>query len=461
MGINRKLLHTAPAEVGRIKVGCKGAKPQKSKGGREWYPPEKFENENGPYFVITKMVRGKGGAENFVVDHDLMKKLERYCDKDGKLRQMPIRVSSDIIDEVAPTRFNKYNGSNLFCYGSGKGKDDATRIIDGRKTKVDCPCDFLEARGDARCKPNMLFRMTLLVGDETRLGVRHAFRTTGWNSIKGTIGGLEDTLDQLGTLSGVKLWLCVKWEHKKDRDGTLRRIIVVYVECRIKNLEELVEIQKHAIERRRLHLAVVQAGNPVRLGLPAPGDESKAEQAEVAAEWYPRSEVDAHEPYDAEDDDEVIYDAETGEVIDAEPAPRGKSGEYEAVGETQDKPSQRKTDTALPAVGADDVPFEDVSPSTTKPEPEGSELRLRVARALDGVVRLRGKDARDQKWRKLVFAEACRAALAGREVGWKLASASDLEAVEDLLVGLLERAPLPLDEKPSEPEQQSLVGDEP
>ncbi len=362
MGINPVLLRPRTAEVGRVKVGSKGGKPRKAgASGREYYAPQKFENENGPYFVITKTVRDVNGAENFVVDHALMQKLQPHADKiDGKLRQIPIMVNSDIIDEVAPTRFNKYNGSNLFCFGTGRGKDDATRIIDGKRTKVDCPCDFLEARGEARCKPNMLFRMTILAGDETRIGVNHAFRTTGWNSIRGIFGGLKETLERICTLSEIKLWLCVKWEHKKDRDGKTQRIIVVYVECRIRNLDELVAMQKHALERRSLRLAVMQAGNPVRLGLSAPGDESKQEQEEIAAEWYPRAEVQQIGDLDAvegdEDDEDSIYDPETGEVYDPQAA----------------QPQSAKTTVPASDLGRNSAGYKSASTSASKTPTESA-----------------------------------------------------------------------------------------
>jgi hypothetical protein len=388
MGINRNLLNARPAEIGRVKVGCKGGKPRMVKG-REHYMPDKFENENGPYFVITKMVRDKGGAENFVVDHALMKQLEPYVDKiDGKLRQIPCIVKSDIIDEVARTRFNKYVGTNLWCYGEGRGEGDATRFIDGKKTKVKCPCGYLDAKGDDRCKPNMIFRFTILAGEETKIGVSHAFRTTGWNSINGTIGGLEEVLETVGTLTrGVKMWLCVKWDLKKDRSGTTRRIIVVYVESRLKNLRELQQLKRDVIEERRLHLAVIQAGNPVRLGLPAPGDESKAEQAEIAAEWYPNGGESAPEYHDDDEDDEALYDLETGEVLEDEQ-------------HDEDKPSQRGTDPALPAV---DGFYAEGDPN--KPWRNDHPGRARLAQVLRGLAKLRNLDVRTPDKAQKAYAE--------------------------------------------------------
>jgi hypothetical protein len=462
MPISLKVLTPRSGELGKVKIG--GTRPEKRKtkdGDREWQLPQKYD-----HFIVTTTVRDQK-TQNFLRDEALMAKLPK--DEDKQCREIQIVLDSDIIEEVFPTSLACYAGKQLFCKGDGSGENGATRYEinkngtrSGKTKQVHCTCSYLTepSREGPVCKPHGTLWMTIVAGDETRLGGKHAFRTTSWNSIRSIRSGLDQIQKMVGTIVGIPLWLVIRPHLTQTRDGRTQKIYVVHVELRTKNLMSL---QRHAIETAKNRIAVTQlAGHPVHLGLPAPAgpQESRAEQAQVQQEWHPDA-GDSDLPED-EEDEVIDYDPETGEVLGEPPTePRNKSGEYEAVGETPDKPSQRKTDTALPAVGADDVPFEEVSPSTTKPEPEGSELRLRVARTLDGVVRLRGKDARDQKWRKLVFAEACRAALAGREVGWKLASAADLEAVEDHLVGLLERAPLPLDEKPSEPEQQSLVGDEP
>lgn len=372
VGINRELLRPQPAEIGFVKVGCKGGQARTSRGGRTYYQAQKFENDNGPFFVVTKTVRGKDGAENFVVDHDLMKKLSKYNDKDGKLRQIPIAFRSDLIDEVAITRFNKYDGNKLFCSGTGHGENNATRIVNNERTKVTCPCSYLQSTGDDRCKPNILLHFTIMAGEETKIGVSHAFRSTGWDTIKATLGGLEESIRVVGGLTPVQHWLCCKWKHKRDRTGVTRRVIVVYVESRVRDMDHLVELQRVALERRRVKLAVIQTGAPERLGLPAPGDETVAQQAEVAAEWYPRSEVDAAEGAELErdDDDEVIeYDPETGEV----PASAQQSQGTPSPVTEKDEPGSRKN------------PF----------LPKADKLMAKIAERLTDLAEARGFERRD------------------------------------------------------------------
>jgi hypothetical protein len=310
-----------PSEAGKIKVGC--VVSRKGKGGKL---PQKFESKDGPYFMITKTLRGHDDAANFIIDAKIMKELEQYADKDSdgvmRLRQIPIRLDSDIIEQIAPTRLAMYKGTNLFCAGTGDGKEAATRWTSSApgqqvSTKVDCPCEFLRARGDEKCKPNLILWCTIDAGGETRLGVRHAFRTTGWNSIKSILAGLELIQEQVGTLRGPKFWLCVKWDLKKDATGQSRRVPVAYIECRTNDLSAL---RRDAIMTERTRLEVVRLRDPAVLSLPAPAvDESKATQAAVTAEWYPTPDAARDQPDDGdEDDDEAFYNPETGEVYEDE-----------------------------------------------------------------------------------------------------------------------------------------------
>jgi len=334
MPISFKVMMPRAAEAGKIKIGQVVARKGSGK------LPEKLESKEGPYFVITKTIRGTDPEKNFMRDVTLMKALEQHADLDSdgvkRLRQIPIMLDSDTIEQIAPTRLALYKGTNLFCAGTGDGKDAATRWEGDGTTqisrKVDCPCDFLRARGDMKCKPNLILWCTIVAGGETRLGVRHAFRTTGWNSIKSILADLETIQEQVGTLRGPRFWLCVKWDLKKDATGTTRRVPVVYVECRT---NDLVALRREAIMTERSRLEVVQLRDPRVLALPAPAvNESKATQAEVSAEWYPRSDDDQHVSED-EDDDEAFYNPETGEVED----------------ESQPEPqSRRGTDPALPTV---------------------------------------------------------------------------------------------------------------
>lgn len=310
MPISSKILTPRSAEAGKIKIGQVAGK--KGKAGKQ---PQKFESKDGPYFVVTKTIRGTDEAQNFAIDAAVMKQLEQYMDADAdgkkRLRQIPVMFDSDIIEEIAPSRLAMYRGTNLFCTGTGEG--EATRWEADVPSKVSCPCAFLRAREGEKCKPNLILWPTIVAGGETRLGVRHAFRTTGWNSIKSIIASLETIQRQVGTLVGVKLWLCVKWDLKKDAKNNTRRVPVVYLECRTK---DLMGLREQAISSARKRLEVIQMQSPTVLSLPAPAvGESSRTQQEVATEWYPPKR-DAEPVDDSEDDDDELFDPETGVVYE-------------------------------------------------------------------------------------------------------------------------------------------------
>jgi len=100
MPISTRVLSRRNSEAGKIKIGGRSGQERVTKGGTKWRAPEKFENQNGPYFVVTKTTRDTEGA-NFVVDTQIMTALKAMgcCDEDGQLRRIPIMFSSGDIDE--------------------------------------------------------------------------------------------------------------------------------------------------------------------------------------------------------------------------------------------------------------------------------------------------------------------------------------------------------------------------
>jgi len=457
MPISLKVLTPRSSEVGKLKIGGTEPRQRQTKDGeRTWQLPQKYD-----HFVVTTTVRDPR-TKNFLRDEVLMAKLPK--DDDKQCREVPIVLNSDILEEVFPTSLACYTGKLLHCRGDGSGKDAATRyeIKGGKRTgvskKIDCTCSYLTdpSRDGPVCKPHGTLWFTIVAGDETRIGGKHAFRTTSWNSIRAIKSGLEEIQKMVGTIVGIPLWLVIRPHLTQTRDGRQQQIYVVHVELRTK---DLMGLQRHAIETAKNRIAVTQlAGHPVRLGLPAPAgpQETLEEQARVQQEWHP--EIREEDLPEDEEDEVIDYDPETGEVLDGSTT-RAKSGEYPAVGgeaePVVEKPSQRQTDTALPAVG-DETVVEVIS-AATDPEPDGSALRRRLGSHLDQVLRIKSKDPTDQRWRKLLFAEACRESLGGREVVWKQATTDELEKIDDYLIGIIERAPV--SEKPSEGQQQRLVDD--
>lgn len=389
MPIHLDILSPRQAEAGKIKIGGLG-KAKESRSGTDYRQPIKRD-----YFLITLTTRD--GTGNFEPDTALMEKLAK--DPDGKIREIPVLIESDDLDEVFPSSLACYQGRTLFCRGNGK--DLATRqVLDrkkrngrdvtvktGKTERVACPCSYLGADKNKglQCLPHGTFWCTIVAGEETRIGARHAFRTTSWNSIRAIRGALETTQKIVGTVVGVPLWLCVKSKLTQTRGSAgTKTIYIVHLECRTKDLFSL---QKAAIEQAKTRHAVAElAGSPLKLGMAAPGDDSESEQdqAEIQEEYHPEFlGDDASEP-----DDTIAYDPETGEVYDTD-----------VVDPPIDPPSPEPQSQEVPEDPADEI------------LPEGHRIRERLKKMLTEVAMARDFSGDDLKTgRQEIWAEACTAA---------------------------------------------------
>lgn len=400
MPISEQVLAIRPQECGKLKLGCLATAKRTSQGGREWQAPIKFE-----HFVLTKTVRGKKD-NNFMIDVALMQQLAAQGCKvsEGKqlvgvapesgeappsiprLIEIPIILGSGLVDEVFPHSLACYVGKSLYCRGTGSGAEGATRFEfkdgkpTGRSKKRPCTCDYLTApKSNAPiCKPHGTLWFSVRVGAGTRIGGRHSFRTTSWNSIRAIVSGLREIHETVGTFLRIPLWLTYSLHETRRRDGTPTTVQVVGIECRV---EDLLALQKQRIVEARSRNEVTQlySANPVRLGLPRPAgdDESPEEQERVAKEFHPAGDVGGGfvdvEVEDAEEES-VEYDLETGEVIER-PAPETTPPPEEPA----DKPSDRRTDPAMPAQGDKPEP-----PTNAIMEKIGTQLRdLAIARGFE------------------------------------------------------------------------------
>ena len=94
------------AELGKIKIGGKSDHVRRTKSGGEWRAPEKYD-----HFVITTPERNQGNQ--LIPDERLMESLiQEHGDHDGKLRQIPIYLLSDNIDEVLLARYSNTKGGS-------------------------------------------------------------------------------------------------------------------------------------------------------------------------------------------------------------------------------------------------------------------------------------------------------------------------------------------------------------
>ncbi len=349
MPISPNVLTPRQAEAGKVKIGRRSERQHTAKGsGRAYSPPQKLETKDGPYFLITKTIRDQTGPENFIVDTTLMATLAEFSDKDKHLRRIPIMLDSDDIEEVFPSALTDYRGSKLWCIGSGAGKDAATRYDREHPRKVDCPCDLLSS---GECKPGGTLWFTILAGHDTIVGMRHAFRTHSWNSLRALQGGLLAVQRIVGTVCGVKLWLNVKHHLTKRRDGTWTKVPLVSVMI---HADDIPNAQRNVIATRQRRLAVLQVpSEPVVLGLPGPGEgETERQQEEVAAEWFhtatgaSSSAEGQSEPEEDGEAEEIDYDPVTGVVRDSnEPQSRRATDPALGLGDVvSDTPAIYKRD---------------------------------------------------------------------------------------------------------------------
>jgi len=502
MPIHSSVLRARPAEAGKIKIGRLSDNVRQAQGGREYRTPERLN-----HFIITKTVR-KGNDDNFVEDTELMENLPK--DPDGKIRRIPIVLDSDLIEEVFPTTLACYAGRALHCRGSGSGKATRFEIIGGRQTgkkrDVPCVCSYLTDPGKLVCKPHGTVWCTIHAGDVTRIGVRHSFRTTSWNSIASITAGLELIRTTVGTICGIPLIMAIGPTMVRTKEGGTRTIQVVHIELATK---DLMALKRHVVESNRvLHDVAVLAGKPLMLGMarPAGDQESAAEQAAIQEEWHPdRPQEPDDEGEEGDEEPGKDYDSKTGEVFDvpftektttsaAVPAsttvpasqlgrnqtgytaaggePRGErqregadhvSKDDKVQGEIQDKPGTERMNpagTPSPVAGATTLSKETITSSVGFDEvlPADDPLRPRIGQLLKELAALRGfVDADVQRGMKEILIEITTEAC-GRKIPFphmKLGHAMKVVPELERLIVLKRRELEPEDEGETVEESES------
>lgn len=216
------------AEVGKIKIGMKGAM-RKSSGGNEFQPPQKLD-----HFLITTMERGADG--NYIVDQRLM-------DKFGKTpRVIPVRLVYDDLTLNFATRYICYYGKTVFCSGDG---ETAMRLQqDKTYAERTCPCQRQDPKyngdngpngGDClggtnqkgKCKINGI--LSVIIDGADMVGGVWKFRTTSYNSVVGILSSLA-LISRVsgGRLAGIPLNMTVAPKTTQDPiNGTQVTIQVV------------------------------------------------------------------------------------------------------------------------------------------------------------------------------------------------------------------------------------------
>ena len=277
----------ALAEGGKIKIGGLGETRQ-SKGGGTYRVPLKLD-----HFLITRTTRDTAG--DLEIDADVMAALKK--DADGQVREIPIVLHSDAIDDVFPTTYALYAGKRLACRGDGvaaiRWEMNAQGQRTGKTTEMKCPCPYLGATSGPICKPHGTLHCSIALPGVAVAGVVHKWRTTSIISIQRMIGSLQQILSLCGTLRGVPLWLRVEPVTVAPAGAPPSTVYCCHVELRA---ADVLAVQQQALRvaelRRALNGGVEDPAQYRLLLAPPAGDqETVEEQAEVADEFHSEAEA--------------------------------------------------------------------------------------------------------------------------------------------------------------------------
>jgi hypothetical protein len=286
------LVNPSIPQLGAIKIGGLKSEARVS-NGVTWYPPEKWD-----HFKIMRPFRDKSGR--LVVDDDLMNRLaeEGKTDSDGKLRQIPIQVFSDDIDEILQSSYLWYHGKKLAARFDGVNLtwhyDTKTNAwLETPNVEPYSKDDFLaeykdlkDKRGGKIFKLHTIFNCAILAQD-ARWGGVYRFRTSSdisSSELKGSLMNIKDLTR--GPLRGVPLRLVLRpvvVNPVIDGKKVTTTVYVVHVELLG---SDLVDIQRKAIEFANFEMQSGRTRLEYRKYLSAPGEfESPREQAEIASEF--------------------------------------------------------------------------------------------------------------------------------------------------------------------------------
>ena len=294
------ILNAKIVELGKIKIGTVGEE-RSAKGGGKFRLPQKLD-----HFLITGHSRGANGQ--LQVDQKLMDDLiGLHGDQDGHLRQLPIALLSNELDDVLQAAWVCYKGKK--CYARGDGVT-VTWYYD-RKTNKELPepavYDWEPKYAEVMDGKQRLFKRHVVLncvisGAQARFGGVYRFRTTSMISGDQLYGSLTQVRALTGgVLFGMPLWLVVR-PVVVSPEGTTTTVYVVHAELRGDDLQAL---QQKALDVARFQRQHRQELGTVRrelkLLMVQPGLEDEAEASDVVEEFHPQTAVVPAVPTSPED----------------------------------------------------------------------------------------------------------------------------------------------------------------
>lgn len=272
-------------EAGKIKIGESGDKI-KSVNEVEFRAAVKLD-----HFIITTTEKADG---NFVKDTVLMDKIKKngngLYNKNGDIIGIPIRLIYEDTENNFPHRLARNANSILVCHGD---KKRSWRRIDNFTNEHTCPCEKLndDYKGFDKCK--YTGKLTCMIDDAELFGQIHVFRTAGYNSVRGILGGINLIKTVTGgKICGLPLMLTVNNKSVTPSTGKRTTVQVVSVcyrgsteDVQAKCLELAEKNKAFLIGMRNLETEAVSMGATVII----PDDEYHDYQEE----FYPNSVMDA------------------------------------------------------------------------------------------------------------------------------------------------------------------------
>ncbi|KCZ71622.1 hypothetical protein ANME2D_02357 [Candidatus Methanoperedens nitroreducens] len=253
-------------EIGKIKIGRKGAMKESS-GGKQFRLPEKFD-----HFEVVSVLRDEKG--DFIPDQ-----IMQALGENPKSLDIMLLYNDPTLNFV--TRYNYYRGGKCLCQGDGQ----QAKNIDG--DTIECNPDACQDFQQKKCKPNGI--LSAILTQSPRLGGVYKFRTTSYNSIKSILSSLFFLRSLTGgVLAMIPLKLTVSPMTVQPKDSpTTQTIYVVNVEfdgTAQQLLQTTVEVSKY---QGAMRAQIIELENTARLALAAP--ESEMEIRDIEAEYYPET----------------------------------------------------------------------------------------------------------------------------------------------------------------------------
>lgn len=197
--IKRSFLERRPVEIGKIKIGTRGAKKSTS-GGNSMFLPQKLD-----HFLVTTMEReGKDGP--FKRDEHV------HAIVGDEPRELYGHLMYETVEENLHTEMCVYAGRRRQWTCDGEERT----LRDGKEE----PCQR-EANPPCKCKPYA--RLHLQLEAQPQMAGYYVFRSHGWASTNNLQTALEEIYREFGTLYRAPVRLFMQKTEDVYMDGSNER----------------------------------------------------------------------------------------------------------------------------------------------------------------------------------------------------------------------------------------------